>query len=440
MDVGLLFVKQKMKLGSQDFVSKEGLELLESLFKSSGEGIMLFNEKGEVVMSNPRAREMFGYDEGEVLGQKVEKFVPQQAQRKHQGYRKEYIKHPEPRRMGIGRDLSGLKKDGSTFPLEISLSYMQHQNEKLVVAFITDISIRKENEKKLEEQRQKLEEYTSELEQKVKARTSELEHMNLGLESQIQERKLAEEALKKSLQDLKKAEQEILKSLEKEKELGELKSRFVSMASHEFRTPLTTVLSSANLIAKYTETNQQEAREKHIQRIKKSVQNLTNILNDFLSLEKLESGVQKVEMQSVNVQELLQEVIEEMEQSTKKDQDIILKGSAPVIQTDGHILKNILFNLISNASKYSPEGKSIEVVMESIDGLNIHVIDNGIGIPQAEQKGLFERFFRAGNATNIQGTGLGLNIVKKYIQLINGEITFISKEGEGSTFTITLPI
>lgn len=428
-----------MKLGGQDIVSNEGLELLESLFKSSGEGIMLFNQKGEVVMANPRAREMFGYDEGEVIGQKVEKFVPKNAQKKHIEYRKSYIKHPEPRRMGVGRDLSGLRKDGSTFPLEISLSYMQHNDEKLVVAFITDISVRKENEKKLEAQRKKLEEYTTRLERKVKARTSELEHMNLGLQSQIQERKLAEEALKQSLQDLKKAEQEILKSLEKEKELGELKSRFVSMASHEFRTPLTTVLSSANLIAKYTESDQQESREKHINRIKKSVQNLTNILNDFLSLEKLESGAQKVNFTKVDLNVLLKEVVEEMSQNTKADQQIILSGNAPAVQTDEHILKNILFNLISNASKYSSEGDEIKVEVEQGKDLKINIVDHGIGIPEAEQQKMFERFFRAANATNIQGTGLGLNIVKKYADLLNGEISFTSTEGKGSTFTLTLP-
>ncbi|MEQ6168809.1 PAS domain-containing sensor histidine kinase [Ekhidna sp. MALMAid0563] len=429
-----------IKLGSQEFISDEGIELLKSLFKSSGEGIMLFNKEGEVVMANPRVTEMFGYDEGEVLGQKVEKFVPKNAQKKHQGYRKEYINHPEPRRMGVGRDLSGLKKDGSTFPLEISLSYMQHKNEKLVVAFVTDISIRKENEKKLEEQRKKLEEYTSELEQKVKARTSELEHMNLGLQSQIQERKLAEEALKQSLEDLKKAEQEILKSLEKEKELGELKSRFVSMASHEFRTPLTTVLSSANLIAKYTESDQQEAREKHINRIKKSVQNLTNILNDFLSLEKLESGIQKVNFNELDVNELLQEIVEEMSQSVKNGQEILLNGTAPTIQTDEHILKNILFNLVSNASKYSSEGEKIEINIEHDKHLKIHIVDHGIGIPESEQKKMFDRFFRAANATNIQGTGLGLNIVKKYADLLKGEISFTSTEDQGSTFTLTLPL
>ncbi|WP_425391082.1 ATP-binding protein [Ekhidna sp.] len=431
---------RKMKIGSQDIVSNEGLELLESLFKSSGEGIMLFNHIGEVVMANPRAREMFGYEDGEVIGQKVEKFVPKKSQKKHVDYRNNYIKHPEPRRMGIGRDLAGLRKDGSSFPLEISLSYMQHNDEKLVVAFITDISIRKENERKLEEQRKKLEEYTTELERKVKARTSELEHMNLGLQSQIQERKLAEEALKQSLEDLKKAEQEILKSLEKEKELGELKSRFVSMASHEFRTPLTTVLSSANLIAKYTESDQQTAREKHINRIKKSVENLTNILNDFLSLEKLESGAQKVIFAQVNLEELMQETIEDMSQNLKKDQEIKLSGTARTIQTDEHILKNILFNLISNASKYSSEGDPIEINLEEDKNLKIHIVDHGIGIPEAEQKKMFERFFRAANATNIQGTGLGLNIVKKYADLLKGDISFTSTEGQGSTFTLTLPL
>lgn len=424
----------------KESVTKEGLEILEKLFQSSGEGIMLFNSKGEVVMINPRSSEMFGYSEAELMGEKVGRLIPDKSKKKHETYHNQYMNDPKPRRMGVGRDLNGLRKDGSTFPLEISLSYMKHREEKLVIAFITDISIRKQQEKELQIQRKKLEEYTSELEKKVKARTSELEHLNLGLQSQIQERKLAEEALKESVEDLKNAEQEILNSLEKEKELGALKSRFVSMASHEFRTPLTTVLSSANLIAKYTESDQQEAREKHIQRIQKSVQNLTNILNDFLSLEKLESGVQKIEFINVDINELLKEVAEEMNQSVKKGQEIVIYGKAPTLQTDEHILKNILFNLISNASKYSGEGDKIEVRVTQGQDLTIDIIDHGIGIPESEQKEMFGRFFRATNVTNIQGTGLGLNIVKKYADLLNGNISFTSKEGEGSTFTLTLPL
>lgn len=417
------------------------LEIIEKLFQSSGEGIMLFNENGQIQLTNPRAREMFGYDDGELLGSKVEKLVPTPSDA-HEKYRKEYMKEPHPRRMGEGRDLEGLRKDYSTFPLEISLSYVQHEGEKMVVAFITDISVRKENEKQLAEQRLKLEEYTTQLEKKVKERTSELEHMNLGLQSQIQERKIAEEALKQSLQDLKKAEKEILQSLEKEKELNELKTRFVSMASHEFRTPLTTVLSSANLISKYTEGDQQSSREKHIERIKKSVQNLTSILNDFLSIEKLESGVQKVVLEAFDLDKLIKEVIEEMSLTLKPGQEIAYDSQSIPITSDHHILKNILINLISNASKYSDEGDPIEIKIDqkSSDLINIHIIDQGIGIPEDEQKNMFQRFFRAGNVTNIQGTGLGLTIVRKYAELLRGDISFSSKHEVGSTFTLQLSL
>lgn len=438
--VGLPSKSVAMKLSGQDIMSKQGLELLEKLFQSSSEGIMLFNAEGEVEMTNPRAREMFGYNENELNGLKVENLVPKDARGNHESHRKDYMNDPKPRQMGIGRDLSGLRKDGTTFPLEISLSYVQHNEQKMVVAFVTDITIRKQNEQILEEQRLKLKEYTSELEQKVKARTSELEHMNLGLESQIQERKLAEEALKKSLDDLKKAEKEILLSLEKEKELGELKSRFVSMASHEFRTPLTTVLSSANLIAKYTESDQQEAREKHVDRIRKSVENLTSILNDFLSLEKLESGLQSVEHIEIDINEIIHDTIDEMSHSLKAGQKIDVSGEAPMIYSDPHIVRNILINLLSNASKYSKDNDLIELNITSGQSLTITVSDHGIGIPEAEQTRMFQRFFRAGNATNIQGTGLGLNIVKKYVQLINGELSFTSKEGEGSTFSFSIPL
>lgn len=416
------------------------LEIIEKLFQSSGEGIMLFNKAGEIQLLNPRAEEMFGYDSGELLGVKMEVLVPTKYRGNHEDHRKSYMNNPLPRRMGAGRDLFGLRKNGSTFPLEISLSYLQHQKEEMVVAFITDITIRKQNEKQLEEQRLKLREYTSELERKVKERTSELEHLNLGLQSQIQERKLAEEALKESLVELKKAEQEILQSLEKEKELSLLKSRFVSMASHEFRTPLTTVLSSANLISKYTESDQQEAREKHIARIQKSVQNLTAILNDFLSIEKLESGAQKVHTETIDLNDILLEVIEEMSTTLKEGQVIEYTIENIPLKTDPHILKNVMINLISNASKYSePHAPIVIELVKSDNDVEIKVIDQGIGIPKKEQKNLFQRFFRAGNATNIQGTGLGLNIVRKYLELLEGSIQFKSKEGKGSTFILRLP-
>ena len=401
---------------------------------------MLFNREGKIEMMNPRAEEIFGYPKNELIGELVEKLIPENLRKKHKSHRKNYVQRPSPRPMGTGLDLKGLRRDGSTFPLEISLNYLEHENETMIVAFITDITIRKKNEEVVKEQQRKLEEYANELERKVKIRTSELEHMNLGLQTQIQERKLAEEALKKSLIDLKKAEQKILKSLEREKELGVLKSRFVSMASHEFRTPLTTILSSANLIGKYTDSDQQDARKKHVERIQKSVQHLTNILNDFLSLEKLESGAHKVQNEKLDLKKLLEEITEEINPSLKAGQQIIMDIEEVDIHSDEHVLKNILINLISNASKYSDENDSIQLSAFRLNGeIQLSVRDRGIGIPKAEQKNMFQRFFRAANVTNIQGTGLGLNIVKKYTDLLGGKIKFSSEENKGSTFTVILP-
>ena len=290
--------------------------------------------------------------------------------------------------------------------------------------------------------RKQLQEHAKSLEFKVKERTQELEHLNLGLKSQIRERKLAEEALKDSLEEIKRGEKEIRKSLEKEKELNEMKSRFISMASHEFKTPLTTVLSSANLLAKYTTTEQQENRSKHIDRIKSSVQNLNNILNDFLSLEKLDGGYVNINKSSFDMKELLNEIKESFELTVKKGQQINFQVETGLeVYSDPHLVQNIVINLISNAVKYSPEQKPINVICNKAgENIEIKIIDQGIGIPQQEQKNMFKRFYRAANAINIGGTGLGLNIVKRYLDLIDGQISFNSKEGEGSEFIIRFPV
>ncbi|MEM6641890.1 MAG: PAS domain-containing sensor histidine kinase [Bacteroidota bacterium] len=426
-----------MKINSDYLMSDKGLDLLNKLFYSSGEGILFFEKDGKVAALNPRAVEIFGYTEEEIIGKSVEILIPQSQRVRHIKYREKYVSQPSPRQMGAGRDLEGLKKGGDTFPLEISLSYITHENQTLVVAFVTDITIRKRNEKELEEQRLKLKEYTERLERKVRERTSELEHMNLGLQSQIQERKLAESALKESLEDLKRAEQEILNSLKRERQLGEMKSRFVSMASHEFRTPLTTILSSANLILRYTDN--EEAKEKHVNRIKGSVQNLTNILNDFLSLEKLESGAQKVILAEVKLKALIDEVVDELQGMMQEKQNIQVECDDILLVSDAHILKNILLNIVSNAIKYSMPNGTIEIRLYEERKVYIVVKDYGIGIPLKDQDQLFERFHRAENVTNINGTGLGLSIVKKYIELLQGDITFESEVGKGSTFTIELP-
>ncbi|HHG86695.1 MAG TPA: PAS domain-containing sensor histidine kinase, partial [Bacteroidetes bacterium] len=239
----------------------------------------------------------------------------------------------------------------------------------------------------------------------------------------------------------KKAEEDIILALNKERQLNELKSRFVSMASHEFRTPLSTILSSVSLVARYTEPAQTERRNKHIHRIRGAVKNLTGILDDFLSLEKLETGNVRSHSEVVDLKELLRELREEMQEIAKKEQEIRLEyiGESR-IGLDAKMLRNILINLISNAIKYTPEGRLIDIEARTQDGIaRIAIRDQGIGIPEEDQKHMFERFFRASNVINIQGTGLGLNIVKRYLDLMGGTIYFESRAGAGTTFFVEVP-
>lgn len=249
--------------------------------------------------------------------------------------------------------------------------------------------------------------------------------------------------IEKNITDSKLAEQEIIKNLEKERQLNELKTRFVSMASHEFRTPLSTILSSATLAEKYDTIEQQEKRLKHLERIKSSVRNLTSILNDFLSIDKLEDGKIEITESKFFISELMKEVVEEMGTYLKKKQFITYQANVIdglIVFSDRNVIKNIILNLLSNASKYSVEGKEIALnLFEFKKGIKIEIEDKGIGIPKEEQAQLFSRFFRARNVINIEGTGLGLNIVKKYLSLVNGEISFKSKEHVGTTFSVIIP-
>lgn len=247
--------------------------------------------------------------------------------------------------------------------------------------------------------------------------------------------------VEKNITEQKRAEQDMVAALKKERELNEMKSRFVSMASHEFRTPLATVLSSINLVSRHAENGNMESVNKHVGRIKNSIRNLTSILNDFLSLEKLEAGKVRNRPEQFKLCELVNSVVEDIEAMCKPGQHIELTcGTSTDVTLDPQLVRNILFNLLSNAVKYSSEDKQILLMVDgSEDQLSIKVKDAGIGIPEEEQKHLFERFFRAKNATNIQGTGLGLNIVAKHVELMGGTIDFVSKLNEGTTFTITLP-
>jgi len=280
----------------------------------------------------------------------------------------------------------------------------------------------------------KIRQLNMDLEERVAARTDALAMAVKDLERQIIENKAKEEKLKQSQEELKKA-------LAKEQELNELKSRFVSMASHEFRTPLATILSSIYLIEKYINPDQEERRRKHINRVRSNVHALNSILDDFLSLSKLEEGKISLHLEYIKLRELMTELQEEMHLQTKPGQKILLdyEEDEEYLWLDGALVRNSLNNLLSNAIKYSPENSEI-ILKGRVAGskISISVKDHGIGIPLEEQEHLFERFFRARNVTHIKGTGLGLSIVKRYIDMLGGNITFESVPHQGTTFGIHL--
>jgi PAS domain S-box-containing protein len=404
-------------------------ETFRQIFQSSVEAIIMVDKDGTILLANPVSERMFGYGSDELLGLPIEDLLPEHLRKRHVGYRKEFNAHPEPRPMGMGRDLVAIRKNGSEFPVAVSLSFMTIDNELMVMAFVSDVTERKRAEEALKRSEEQLLVYASELERKVQSRTEDLNSTINALEKEIFVRKRAEE--------------EAQNALGRERELNDLKSKFVSIASHEFRTPLSTVLSSASLINQYNERNEKDKVSKHVQRIKSSVNHLTSILNDFLSLGKLEEGKIDVVREPVSLADFLKEVHEEIASTLKEEQrlDIEFTGAPKTLYLDARILRNILFNLISNASKYSDTGKPISLIARA-EGKDMvfRIRDEGRGIPREDQKYMFDRFFRASNAGNVEGTGLGLNIVRRYTELLGGNISFTSEVGVGSVFTVTIPV
>lgn len=399
-----------------------------ALFEHATEGIILTNAAGQIVLINPAAARLFEYEREELLGVAIEALIPARFHEKHVHYRQGFYKNPANRTMGHGRDLYAKSKTGREFPVEVSLSHYRQKNENFVIAFLVDITERKKSEQELLQQKRQLEQITA-----------DMRKLNTELESKVEERTLI---LREALQELERSQQELNEALNKEKELSEIKSRFVSMASHEFRTPLSTVLSSAALISRYTQSEEQDKRDRHIKRIKDSVRHLNVLLEDFLSLGKLEEGRIRAEYAPFNVREFQADVVDEMKAILKEGQFIEtgFTGSDQ-FETDSRLLKNILINLLSNAVKFSGENAVIRLNIDNPGhSLQVAVVDQGVGISEEDQQHLFSTFFRGKNVVNIEGTGLGLHIVKRYVELLNGTITLSSKLNEGTCVTITLPL
>ena len=431
---GFIHDISSMKEKEQELL--ENRNKLEAVFQTAVDSIVIIDEKGIIQMANSATEKLFGYSKEEMLYQNVRLLMPEPHHSAHDQYLRQYLTTGEARIIGIGREVMGKKKDGTLFPILLGVSEVPLKSGRLFTGVIHDLTRRKADEQKILKLNQELEDRVIERTEKLSEVVNKLVQTNKRLENEIKEREAVEEALRQSQEELENA-------LEKEKQLGELKSRFVSMASHEFRTPLSTILSSAAIINRYTESDQQEKREKHIQRIKSSVENLESILNDFLSLSKLEEGKVEQKQEAFEWLSFCEELAEDMQSMLKTGQKIVHEGpdKEVVVKLDKHHLKNILINLLSNAIKYSGEGKTVYCRTRfTEEQLEIRIQDEGIGIPKGDQQHLFDRFFRATNVTNIQGTGLGLNITKRYIELMNGNISFKSEEGKGTTFLINIPL
>ena len=380
--------------------------ICQMLFTTAAEGLVVVDPSGAIIMHNPRLSAMFGYEENELVGSAVEVLLPEQLRHRHVDHRAAYHAKPVQRSMGIGMDLRGRRKDGSEFPVEISLNHFKLDDQPYVMGLVTDITLR----------------YTAEV---------ALQRTNQELEQRVETRTI----------QLREAERSVREALEKERELHALKSRFVAMASHEFRTPLSTIMSSVDLIARYTDALEDERVGKHVARIRGKVREMTAMLNEFLSLERIEQGQVVVQPVELDVVHLCIELIEELRALTKSGQTISYdhEGDERAATLDRQMLSNVITNLVTNAVKYSPEGKRITLHTTILNGrLRINVRDEGMGIPDEDQQHLFERFFRGSNATTIQGTGLGLNLVKRYLDLLHGGIAFTSVPG-CTVFQVELP-
>jgi len=399
------------------------------LFKGVSEGVLVVDENQLIVQVNQSTQDMFGYTNDDLVGKHLNTLIPTNVHAKHDTYFKLFMEKGESRKMGVGRELFGVKKSGEKFPVEAGLSPFEYKGRSYVLSLITDISLRKANQKEIADLNQALEKKVEQRTKQLKETVNKLHEFNTNLELEIKKRKQAETKIKDSLK--------------KQKELNDLKTKFLSLVSHEFKTPLSGILSSATLIGKYPKEEQQPNREKHLTTIKNKVHYLTNILNDFLSIERLESGKVNYRFEEFSLVGLVNEVVYSANINLKNGQDVVYPKDLEdcILKQDKSVLELVLTNLLGNAIKYSAEDTLIHLSIKNDEKkIYFKVKDQGIGIPIKDQKHIFERYFRAENALLNQGTGIGLNIAKVHLENLGGKINFTSAENEGSIFSIEIPI
>ena len=383
-------------------------------FDSLLEGICIANEEGRIVMNNSAIEEIFGYDKGELLDKKIDILIPNTHRKIHLKHYESYVKYPRKYKKGKGREFYGLHKSGAILDLEIGLNYFVYEGAFYAKALVSEISTRKQKELIIKEKNRDLELEVEKRTAQLMRVVSELERSNLNLKKEIKERVIAENRVKMAF--------------EKEKELNYMQTKFISLASHEFKTPLSGILTSASLINNYNEKGIHEKISSHATTIKMLVIQLNNILDDFLFLEKTESENYTLRLSKFRFCELATKIVQDAKAILKEGQTINFTPCKIPIEVwqDRKIIEIIIKNVLYNAIKFSPENAEILMKIERNNKLKVSIVDQGIGIPEEALNHVFERFYRAKNALPIQGTGLGLNVAKRYLEKLQGSIVFKS--------------
>jgi PAS domain S-box-containing protein len=373
------------------------------LLEAAPDAIIEVDREGRIVLLNRVTEKLFGYDREELLGRPVEMLIPDHLRSVHVHHRAQYWNHPATRPMGSGLSLLGVRKGGSSFPVEISLSPVKSDGGFRVTAIIRDITERKQVEDRLRAVQEK---YTREL----AATNRELERRNWEIER-----------------------------------ANRLKSEFLASMSHELRTPLHTVIGFSELLAEELEGPLNPKQKRFVNHIHKDSLHLLELINDILDLSKIEAGRLELHPEVFDAGAAIGEVLatirpQGLAKSIAIETDL---GELLTLHADRLRFKQVLYNLLSNAVKFTPEGGEISVKAGLRDGfLEVTVSDSGVGIPAHEHQSVFDKFYQAGATTKgvREGTGLGLAITKRLVEEHGGEIRLESEPGKGSRFTFTIPL
>lgn len=404
---------------------REREKWLATTLTSMGDAVITTDSNGLVTFMNPRAEMLTCWKEEEVLGNNLTQVFQTINAQTRKGVENPVVLALE---QGVTVELENqtllITKNGTEIPIDDSASPIKNENGKILGAVLVfhDITERKQAEAALQGINQ-------ELEIKIVESINQLQQANEQLRLEIAQRQ--------------RLEKELRLALEKERELNELKSRIVATVSHEYRTPLTTILSSTEILEGYNSRLTPERKQQHFQRIKAAVKRMTELVNDVMLINQTITGELEFNPTLLDVEQFAHKLVENFQRQAAGRHEIIfeIQGTPVELVLDEKLVELILGNLLSNAIKYSPEGSQVllKLVIEATD-IVFRVSDQGIGIPSSDQAQLFSAFFRASNVGLIPGVGLGLAIAKECVDLHGGKIDVETEVGVGTTFTLSLPI